>query len=773
MFNKIAAPIRFIYAYWTLKASVESDIGKVIKDILKEQYSDQASIRRINSDPEMNPNRIGKELIGIVDSELGLGDLSFAREFVQDLVEYFKKYDFVSGPSQARGYKQAYRYMLDLARARANKLISKPERIIIPESITSPEARMGFMAIHILKKQYPESVDEIDEELTPYNAGSNLLNVARNQLRSDPTSAYDVLQRQLAYWTIGRYDFRTTKKGGPGAEDWRQAFNNMKSNIKNTAIQTSKKGVRSEKTSDEEMYAHLKWKKQQIERGVKHRGGKVLTWTSRDEDYFNNITKRLKEQGVDLDSIKPSKLKQKAIYDKTIEQAFGTRPEGGGEPEGGHERVQTPQHIVIQEGEKGEGGKFVERESWLGKSVDDQASIQVLFSTLSNIIPRFRSILSPEESALFDVIYEDGIGDFRPGIDENMNQKRPLFERLEKAGLDKSISRIEGRKGGLGDLRTKLFNKLQKFIEENLTKEEFGYLEEEFFSDVDLDYKEKKEIEALHNRYKRLEEQESRKEERITKQESDLSISFSYDEKPDELIRVKSYLESENEIDQDSIDFYENDNLVWFKIKDYKVDETGNHVRKSRSELKQTKDAIINDLNKLFPKTTIGRGAPLEVVKGYQKIKKNEPGLSDEEAWKKARKDFEKSRETSTERKSLEDQYARLLYIQDRRKLTRLESREFNDIARNLEKIDVELNKIPPKKHDLGLVDKFAKLLWLEEHGKLTPEQRESMKIMLEDLKKEFDWRIIDSIESMKPESGEIIASSITRIAMRIIRRMN
>jgi hypothetical protein len=390
--------------------------------------------------------------------------------------------------------------------------------------------------------------------------------------------------------------------------------------------------------SDEETYAHLLWKKNEIKSGKPRRGGRPLEWTAENETSFKNTAKKLKDAGVDPDGIAPAESRRKGVRLKTIDEAFGARPEGGGAAEGG-------------EGKLPQGS-----DTWLGKALDDQAHANSFFKALKAVIPKMRESLPDDQKILFDVIYEDGEGGFGSNIDENMNQAKSFVDRLYESGKTDLADRIKKRPGLLTELRAKLLSNIQKFTKTGLTAEEFQILEDEFFSDVSLDALERTELKKLSEKYKHWRDIDMRKR------------------------------------------------------------------KKMLDEMKQGKDVDFDSLDKL------------------------------------------------QSRLELQEEFGRLEYVMSRRRLTKEESVRYNDMLSEMKKREINYQAIPPIEHDLGQVDLLGKLKWLEKGGKLTPEQDSLMDEVWDSLLTDFPANIVESIVPVKPKTGEKVATSVARIAVRIAR---
>lgn len=490
---------------------------------------------------------------------------------------------------------------------------------------------MGRAILDILKSQFKDPENPITA--TPSEVGNIMVSQARKELQGDKSEAYDVVQEFLTYIIKSKYDFTAdTEKGSKGAKNWQQALRNIYNNVRRKAISVSKKRFRETPSSKEESYAHLLWQKEQSKSNPK------VTWTPDDQKKLDAIGKKLTEDGVKISEIEPQEFSKSGRRNKSIDEAFGTSPEGGGPAEGGEGKLSQPE------------------DSWLGTALDDQKHAKDFFSAIDSVVPRLRQSLPPEQRILFDVIYEDEEGGFGSNIDENMNQSRSFIERAMKEGNSDIAARVKKRPGLLTELRAKLLTNIRKFVESNLSKEEFNVLEDEFLSDVSLDAQERSELDKLRKKYEHWRGIDERKRQKIL------------------------------------------------------------------DDMKSGKDVDPKELDKI------------------------------------------------QNRIEIQDEFGRLEYVMGRRKLTKQESRRYNEIISEFKKREMNYNAIPPIPYDLGEVDVLAKLKWLEENDKLTPEQDELMDEVWDSLLDQFPADIVESIEPMKPKAGEKVASLSVRLAMKIVR---
>ncbi len=273
------------------------------------------------------------------------------------------------------------------------------------------EANFGRAIINVLKKQYPGA--QID--IQPGTIGHKMMNIARREVQNNDADAYDVIQKFLTYITTGSEFVE-----GP-------------------------KGERVKRT-EPSPFDFTKDSK---------------TW----EDALKNIYSNIRLRGIEVSKGKMGRAKK----EKSVDQAYGTRPEGGGNPEGGEARMPTP------------------GDTSLGKALDDQAAVKEFMDLMDEHVPQMRAKLPADQRALFDVVFEDNVGAFGSDIKENMGQATALKDKLE-AGSDeeKEIYTKNAKRwsGFVGDLRKKLLDSIWDYIEKEMTPQEFRVLKDTFFSET-------------------------------------------------------------------------------------------------------------------------------------------------------------------------------------------------------------------------------------------------------------------------------------------------
>lgn len=344
------------------------------------------------------------------------------------------------------------------------------------------ETSLGRHILEILKRQYPDQAGEID--LNGTQIGNMMVSKAKKELQGDYAEALDAVQNFMIK-IVGRkdrpeFDFRgPTKKGSPGAKTWKQALNNILNNVKTTAMSQSMSRFRSKKDPAEE-YGELLFRKQnqnlvgdgkQKSRLLDTDEGKthIKKWGPDDDKRMKQLEETLEYDGTDISTIKPiPKAGWKSQKTKSIDEAFGTRGEEGGDPSGGEGRMPT------------------NPESSLGRALDDQAAIKEFMDLLEDEVPNLRETFSPEEVALFDLIFYEDEGGFGSDIKENMKQASKLKEKLSESEAGKAIVEKNEKRwsGFVGDTRKKLLTKITDFVENVLSPAQQQVLYDTFFSDT-------------------------------------------------------------------------------------------------------------------------------------------------------------------------------------------------------------------------------------------------------------------------------------------------
>jgi hypothetical protein len=373
----------------------------------------------------------------------------------------------------------------------------------------------GRAILSILQKQYPEmrremAEDEKYKENPAAAVGHKLLAIARKQLQYNDQDAYDAIQDFLVYLTSSNFQFKSpTKRGNPGASTWRHALGNIFSNMHTRAMSHSFKKFKAGKHTEEDLYSDLKWRKNQFDQGNKR-----YNWTEDDEDELARLEQALRTKNVDINKIVPTKLRRKNTRDKTLDEAFGKRDEGGS-PSGGLERMP------------------VSPESSMGMPSDERAAKKSFMEVLDEVVPDLQNELNqpeyrtvdrtpdfpvglPAQRFLFEYIMsEEGTGSFLPDIKANMGQASEFRDWLEERATRPGPNGKEAREvlkryakrwsGFVGDTRLKLMKSVQSFMEDALPEQEYEQLWNEFFSDTTPrqveKLKERRDLEAV--RYQR------------------------------------------------------------------------------------------------------------------------------------------------------------------------------------------------------------------------------------------------------------------------------
>lgn len=273
------------------------------------------------------------------------------------------------------------------------------------------ETGFGRAVLDILRKQYPNAKIDIN----PATVGHKMMAIARREVQNNDSDAYDVLQKFLTYIATG--------------SEW----------------VTDDGGQRTKRTES----TPFDFTKDSP------------TW----EDALKNIYSNIRLRGIEVSKGKTNRGKK----ERSIDQAYGSRPEGGGDPEGGEGKMPTPD------------------ENALGKALDDQAAIREFMGVIDEHVGDLRNSLPVEQRALFDLIMVDEVGGFGSDVKENMGQATAFKEKLEggseeeKALYEKNAKRWSGF---VGDTRKKLLDSIWSYIENEMSNKDFARLREEFFSDT-------------------------------------------------------------------------------------------------------------------------------------------------------------------------------------------------------------------------------------------------------------------------------------------------
>lgn len=347
----------------------------------------------------------------------------------------------------------------------------------------SIEDNFGRTVLDILKKQYPEQLQDID--LTATQMGHMMVNSARRELQNDTQAAYDAVQDFLLKIMPTKvkptgFDFKApTKKGNPGASTWKQAFRNMLNNIRTTAMSSSMRKFRKVDPSDKEALSELKWKKQQSELGK-------YDWKEDEEKELQELTALIKADGTDPDTILPEKPKRRGRRDRTIDEAFGKRGEDGGDPSGGEA------YITDEKGLGGGGGVSK-------KPLDDKAALKEFYDVVDEHVGELKSHLkTPGTLELFTLVFDLDVGGFGSDIEDNMGQASELKNLMtegkvegkpvpgyptpeSKALYEKNAKRWSGF---VGDVRKKLMVEIESFVEKYMSPGDYEVLHDTYFSDT-------------------------------------------------------------------------------------------------------------------------------------------------------------------------------------------------------------------------------------------------------------------------------------------------
>lgn len=178
------------------------------------------------------------------------------------------------------------------------------------------------------------------------------------------------------------------------------------------------------------------------------------TW----ESALNAIYSNIKRSAMGRSMTQSKKRKQ----EKGIDESFGRRTEDG-KAEDGEARIPTDENTP------------------LGKALDDKAALKEFYTVIDEHIPDLKEFLSPDAAKLFDLVFEDNIGDFGSDVKANMNQATAMKEKYPEL-FEKNSKRWSGF---IGDLRKKLLKEIWDYIETEMSNKDYARIREQFFSEVD------------------------------------------------------------------------------------------------------------------------------------------------------------------------------------------------------------------------------------------------------------------------------------------------
>jgi len=276
------------------------------------------------------------------------------------------------------------------------------------------EAGFGKAVLDILKKQYPDQ----DVDADPSQVGHKLMAIARKQLQGSDQDAMDAVQNLLTYLTTG------------------------------SQHETDERGVIKRDPETGEPIERKEAKPWDFAKDSD-------TWQKALDKIYSNL--KTTAMGGSMSKMRRTKK------ERTIEEAFGRRPEGGGAPEGGEERMPTGD------------------ETLLGKALDDKAAVKEFIDLIDEHKDDMRASFSDDTRKLFDLIFEDEIGDFGSDVKANMGQATALKEKHPEL-YEANAKRWSGF---VGDLRKKLLKEIWDYIENEMSHNDFVRLRDQFFADVD------------------------------------------------------------------------------------------------------------------------------------------------------------------------------------------------------------------------------------------------------------------------------------------------
>jgi hypothetical protein len=302
---------------------------------------------------------------------------------------------------------------------------------------------VGKAVLNILKKQYPGvPVDSSASEI-----GRKLTLIAENQLQKNPADAQDAIMDFLTYLTTGsKYEMDEEGK------------------------------VVYEEDPDDPESSHPK------ERTVAKPWDFAKDFKN-PNDALRAIYTNLKRRSIDKSKTKARRRQQ----EESVDDAFGTRGEGGGPADGGEARMPTPDSTS------------------LGKALDDKAAIRQFIEVIDKHIGDLRESLPLEQQVLFDLVFEDEVGSFGSDVKANMGQAPALKDKLTGEGSTPEMQALYEKNakrwsGFVSNTRTKLLSSIIEFIENELPQQDIDVLWSEFFSDTTPQAVAKKEQEGAEGK---------------------------------------------------------------------------------------------------------------------------------------------------------------------------------------------------------------------------------------------------------------------------------
>lgn len=156
---------------------------------------------------------------------------------------------------------------------------------------------------------------------------------------------------------------------------------------------------------------------------------------------------------------------------------------------GGSRRQKKERGIDESFGRKTDDGKLEDAESRiptdsdtpLGQALDDKAALKEFYELIDEHLGDLKSFLTDDSRKLFELIFEDEIGDFGSDVKANMGQATALKEKYP----DLYESKKNRWSGFVGDLRKKLLKEIWDYIEQEMSHKDFERLRDQFFSDAD------------------------------------------------------------------------------------------------------------------------------------------------------------------------------------------------------------------------------------------------------------------------------------------------
>jgi hypothetical protein len=303
------------------------------------------------------------------------------------------------------------------------------------------KANWGKGILDMLKGQYPDQ----DIDADPAQVGNKLFNIARKQLQYNEQDTYDAVQEFMAKILTGS-KYETDEPGHRAKYQVDDEGNPVLDDEGNPILDPE--GEYIERVTPDPF---------DFTKGAK-------TW----KEALGNIYSNVRTIGIEKSIIKT----QKGQKERGIDEAFGRRTDEGAE--GGEGRMPT------------------DKETMLGKSLDDAAALKEFYELIDEHIPDLKASMSDDVRAFFELVFDHNMGGFGSDIKENMGQASAFKEKFPEV-YQRFLDKWEGKvkkislkwASYVGDLRKKVLNEIWDYIENEMSHKDYARLKEEFFGDID------------------------------------------------------------------------------------------------------------------------------------------------------------------------------------------------------------------------------------------------------------------------------------------------